>query len=143
MDFNPFYSLKGFYCTLARPIVEYGSILRDLIHPLTLTNLNVLSVSSLISLLSVLKQNTNHTITLHPMPLKTQQSIRLKSIRKPKFPQTLNSSIDAPELLTEVNFRILNRSSRLSASYIMYTMRFLDMTQIIAESRNHPIHRMM
>ena len=35
LDFKLSYSLKGIYCTLVRPIVEYGSTLWDFIHHLT------------------------------------------------------------------------------------------------------------
>jgi hypothetical protein len=47
-----------------------------------------------------------------------------------------NDTINAPELLAEVNFRVPSKSSRLMAPYYVprHTTNY---------GRNHPIHRMM
>jgi len=138
LNFKLTSSLKAIYCSLVRPILEYGSILW---HPYTASDSYQLErVQRKFLRFAAFILKIDHPPHDYSPVL---QQLKLNSLADRRVFANLNflnkliyGSVDAPVLLSEVNFRVPGRSSRLFAPfYIPFHHSNYG--------RNHPIHQMM
>jgi hypothetical protein len=137
-DFKFPCSLKSLFCSLVRSIVEFGSVLWD---PYTAT-----SSTQLERVQRKFLNYVSYSFKIDHPPhdyLPVLQYLKLNSLADRRVNanlsflyKLLNNSIDAPDLLSEVNFRVPNLHSRSPAPFYVPFHH-------TNYGRNQPIHRMM